>query len=95
MKNSEMIKECELCSREPIEEVIFENYRFWITYCKSCKCPMIVCKEHRPNWKPWEVAWIMGYVACRWGDKRIRWCMNKMRDHAHVHIYERDIELAE
>lgn len=37
---------CELCKREKINDVYYEDDVVWITVCKTCQCPLIVIKKH-------------------------------------------------
>lgn len=78
---------CPLCKRKPIMPVIYEDDRFWITYCKVHKsCPMIVVKEHVPVFSESDIEWINKFVSSKWPKAKIRFTMDSIKDHAHCHI---------
>lgn len=81
-------KDCPLCIRERIMPVIYEDNRFWITYCKDhIDCPLIVLKEHRDEFTGEERQWVEWFVSAVWpGTKRIRWMMRSIQDHTHCHV---------
>ena len=85
---------CPLCERKEIMPVIYEDDKFWITYCMThTDCPLVILKEHRPRFSKEEAAWIVSFVSKRWPRGTVRWNMASIPEHAHAHIEERYKEI--
>jgi len=67
---------CELC------ELTISKHKFIITTCVSCNVPMVVSREHKPEFTDAEKAEIQSYFPSR----NIRWEMRSEKRHAHCHI---------
>lgn len=68
---------CELCKLEPIHP------QFILTICKTCNVPMIVSREHKPEFSSQEKEVLSSIF------KNIRWNMRSIKDHAHCHLIDK------
>lgn len=69
------MKDCPLCDKN--------SFKFYITFCRTCKgVPMIVLIEHRANFTEQEKKEIQQMFP----NRKIRWQMRKILDHAHCHL---------
>lgn len=66
---------CELCS-------LVENDGFIVTICNTCQIPMVVSREHKPEFSDNEKE----IIRALFPRGEIRWEMKKIRAHAHAHI---------
>lgn len=66
---------CELCEKD--------SFDFYITFCRSHPDEiLIVATHHRPNFTAMETAKIRKMFQ----NRKIRWEMRSVKDHAHAHI---------
>ena len=81
------MKDCPLCIREPIKPLIYENDRFWVTWCSTHpECPLIVLKEHRSEFTLEEKKWIEKFVSAKWPTATVRWTKKSFPEHSHCHV---------
>lgn len=76
MRHIRRIMSCELCNL---------NDGFSMVICKTCNIPMIVSMGHKPEFTEEE----KGRITKLFPDKKIRWEMRKIKDHAHCHLEEK------
>lgn len=55
---------------------------FVITQCRTCRIPLVISREHRPDFTPEE----MRAIRVLFPNRKIRWAMRQIKDHAHAHI---------
>lgn len=81
------MKDCPLCIRKRINKIIYEDSRFWVTFCSvHPDCPLIVLKEHRLEFTLEEKKWIEKFVSVKWPMATVRWTKNSLPEHAHCHV---------
>lgn len=66
---------CELCE-------LVKSDGFVVTLCNHCQIPMVISREHKPEFSEGEKEMIRGLFKGR----EIRWEQRKIRDHCHCHI---------
>ncbi len=80
-------EDCPLCIRKRINKIIYEDPRFWVTFCSvHPDCPLIVLKEHRDMFTGEERQWVEWFVSVMWPEKRIRWTIKSLPEHIHCHV---------
>lgn len=90
-KNDEA-EQCELCRRENISEIIYEDTEFWITYCKLHPDQvLIVSQRHESEFTSCQKEWIKYFVKTRWKKATIRWKMRAYKDHAHCYVVPEEV----
>jgi len=67
---------CELCKLNNSTD------GFILTICHTCGIPLMVSREHRPEFAEWEKC----FIASMFPGKKIRWEQRQIQDHAHCHI---------
>ena len=70
---------CDLCK-------LADNSKdgFIITICNTCKIPLVVSREHKPEFSAQE----MLDIAFMFEGRQIRWEQRRIPDHAHCHILD-------
>lgn len=58
---------------------------FTMAICRKCNIPMVVLRAHRAEFTETEKARIRSLFP----EKRIRWEMRSIHDHAHCHLEEK------
>lgn len=66
--------ECDLCKTE--------EFPFLLTICQICGIPLVVSTEHKTEFSEEEKKLIKKIFK----NKKIRWTMRSIPDHAHCHI---------
>ena len=59
---------------------------FYELICHTCNVPMLVHKEHVKEFSTEERFEIEVFVRKNYPDKKIRWLMRQIMDHAHCHL---------
>ncbi len=68
---------CDLCKLNQNS-----NWGFILTLCNTCHIPLVVLREHRPEFNAEE----MVRIAIMFRGREIRWEMRRIKGHAHCHI---------
>jgi len=78
---------CPLCKKEKLTHWYYEGPEFWIADCITCNIPMLVWNEHVKDTPKEKKEELVKFVKKHFGDQvKIRWRMNKIKDHFHFHI---------
>jgi len=77
---------CELCRRELRTKLYYEDEKWWVVDCDTCRIPMIVLKEHRAILSPAQSEELMTLAHDLFGPNWIRWEMRRIKDHFHAHV---------
>lgn len=67
---------CDLCELNRSSDGLI------ITICHTCHIPLVVCREHRDWFTERERTMIHSIFP----NRKIRWEMRRINDHAHCHI---------
>jgi len=78
---------CPLCKKEKLTHWYYEGPEFWIADCLTCNIPMLVWNKHVKDIPEEKKKELVKFVKKHFGDQvKIRWRMNKIKDHFHFHI---------
>lgn len=67
---------CQLC------ELVKNSSGFIVTVCDHCRIPLVVGRDHKPEFSEPEKEMIKGMFP----NRKIRWTMKKIKSHAHAHL---------
>ena len=83
---------CELCNLKQITKWWYEDDKWVICDCKTCKRPMIVYKQHTMFIPLLDWVNILSKVYEIFGnDIILRFKQRKIKNHFHIHIYKKEV----
>ena len=78
---------CQLCKGKVSTKLYFENERFKIVDCSTCKIPMLVyCENHGMLLSLEELKEMTSIIERLFPNSYLRFQQRRIKDHFHIHI---------